>query len=82
MWNEAEKEDVVETYDDIDERERKHNEGNHFKTLFGQLFGWLHQLPVIGFNSGKYDINVIKRFVVLYLLTPSENEDEDEPEEI
>ena len=32
---------------------------NPYKTLIGQLLGWLHQLPVIGFNSGKYDLNVI-----------------------
>ena len=49
---------------------------NPFNTLMGQLFGWLQQLPVIAFNSGKYDINVIKRFFVPYLLTPSEDEDE------
>ena len=71
--------------DDGDERE-SNDEGvegnkkkvtNPFNTLMGQLFGWLQQLPVIGFNSGKYDINVIKRFFIPYLLTPSEDEDED-----
>ena len=30
---------------------------NPYKTLMGQLYGWLHKLPVIGFNSGKYGIN-------------------------
>ena len=60
---------------------------NPFKTLIGQLLSWLHQLPVIGFNSGKYDLNVIKQFFVPYLLKPSKQEvnddgnDEDEEEE-
>ena len=50
---------------------------NPFKTLMGQLFGWLQKQSVIGFNSGKYDIIVIKRFFIPYLLTPSEDEVED-----
>ena len=60
---------------------------NPYKTLIGQLLGWLHHLPVIGFNSGKYDLNVIKQFFVPYLLKPSKQEDnedgneEDEEEE-
>ena len=77
MWDEADKEDVIEKHGDIDKREGKHNGGNPFKTLLRQLSGWSHQLPVIGLNSGKYDISVIKLFLVPYLLTPSENEDED-----
>ena len=41
---------------------------NPYKTLIGQLLGWLHQLPVIDYNSGKYDLNVIKQFFVTYLM--------------
>ena len=76
----------LEKNDDGDERE-SNDEGvegdkkkvtNPFKTFMGHLFGWLQQLPVIGFNSGKYDINVIKRFFIPSLLTTSEDEDEDE----
>ena len=51
---------------------------NPYKTLIGQLLGWLHQLPVIGFNSGKYDLNVVKQFFVHYLLKPSKQDDNDE----
>ena len=51
---------------------------NPFNTLAGQLHGWLRQLPVIGFNSGKYDLNVIKRLFVPYLMKPSEDDDIDE----
>ena len=84
-WDHVESEYRLEKNDDGDERE-SNDEGvegdkmkvtNPFNTLMGQLFGWLQQLPVIGFDSGKYDINVIKRFFIPYLLTPSEDEDED-----
>ena len=51
---------------------------NPYKTLIGQLLGWLHQLPVIGFNSGKYDLNVIKQYVVPYLLKPTKQKDNDD----
>ena len=49
---------------------------NPYKTLIGQLLGWLHQLPVIGFYSGRYDLNVIKQFFVPYLLKPSKQDNE------
>ena len=26
---------------------------NPYKKLMGQLYGWMHQLPVVGFNSCK-----------------------------
>ena len=54
---------------------------NPYKTLIGQLLGWLHQLPVIGFNSGKYDLNVIKQFFVPYLLKPSKQDHNDDKDE-
>ena len=54
---------------------------NPYKTLIGQLLGWLHQLPVIGYNSGKYDLNVIKQFFVTYLLKQSKQEDDDNKDE-
>ena len=84
-WDHVEIEYRLEKNDDGDERESndegvdgdKKKVANPFKTLMGQLFGWLQQLPVIGFNSGKYDTNVIKQFFIPYLLTPSEDEDED-----
>ena len=42
---------------------------NPYKKLMGQLYGWMHQLPVIGFNSGKYDLNAIKQFLIPYFLS-------------
>ena len=85
-WDEAErkapKEDDSKPEDD-EEVEMEESKTNPHKTLIGQLLGWLHQLPVIGFNSGRYDLNVIKQFFVPYLLKPSkqDNEDVDEEEE-
>ena len=66
-WDDAESEANTE-----EEENEKESKTNPFNTLAGQLHGWLHQLPVIGFNSGKYDLNVIKRLFVTYLMKPSE----------
>ena len=41
-----------------------------------QLHDWLHKLPVIGFNSGKYDLNAVKQFLVPYFLSKKEEEEE------
>ena len=83
-WDEAErkafKEDESKQEDD-EEVEMEAVKTNPYKTLIGQLLGWVHQLPVIGFNSGKYDLNVIKQFFVPYLLKPSKQDDNDEEEE-
>ena len=80
-WDEAErkalKEDESKQEDHDEEVEMEAVKTNPYKTLIGQLLGWLHQLPVIGFNSGKYDLNVIKQFFVPYLLKPSKQEDND-----
>ena len=58
--------------EDIKEAEEEEVEGgrnNPYKTLIGQLLGWLRQLPVIGLNSGKYDLNMIKRSFVPLLIS-------------
>ena len=58
---------------------------NPYKKLKGQLYGWMHQLPVIGFNSGKYDLNAIKQLLIPYFLSTTsktgEQEEEQEQEE-
>ena len=41
---------------------------NPYKTLEKQLQTWLHQLPVLVFTSGKYDLNTIKRFFIPLLI--------------
>ena len=74
-WDSAEKEcglEDDENEDDVD----GNNRTNPFKKRQDQLSSWLKQLAVIGFNSGKYDLNMIKRFSVPFVLTPCEDQDE------
>ena len=59
-WEEESKEE---------EEEAEEGRNNPYKTLIGQLLGWLRQLPVIGFNLGKYDLNMIKRSFVPLLIS-------------
>ena len=61
-WDDAESEANAE-------EEEESSKTNPFNTLAGQLHDWLHQLPVIGFNSGKYDLNMIKRSFVPLLIS-------------
>ena len=72
-WDEAESEANTE-----EEENEKESKTNPFNTLAEQLLGWLRQLPVIGFNSGKYDLNVVKKFFIPYLMKPSEDDEIDE----
>ena len=74
-WDSAEEECGLEEAENEDEVAVK-NRTNPFKKLLDQLFSWLQQLPVIGFNSGKYDLNMIKRFFVPFVLAPREDQDE------
>ena len=80
-WDEAEckalNEDESKQEDHDEEVEMEAVKTNPYKTLIGQLLGWLHQLPVIGFNSESMILNVIKQFFVPYLLKPSKQEDND-----
>ena len=81
VWDESERkalnEDESKQEDDDEEVDMEAVKTKPYKTLIGQMLGWLHQLPVIGFNSGKYDLNVIKQFDVPYLLKPARQEDND-----
>ena len=67
VWDE-----VAATAHDDDENGKK--TVNPYKILEKQLQAWLHQLPVIWFNSGKYDLNTIKRFFVPLLIRNSDTE--------
>ena len=83
-WGEAEREaprKAESKQEDDDEVDMGNTKTNPYKTLIGQLLGWLHQLPVIGFNSGKYDLNVVKQFFVPYLLKPSKQDDNEDIDE-
>ena len=70
-----------ETKEEEEEEEAEEGRNNPYKTLIGQLLGWLRQLPVIGFNSGRYDLNVVKKFFMPYLLKPSKQDDNDADDE-
>ena len=51
--------------------------------LIAPLKGFIKELPVIGFNSGKYDLNLIKKYIAPYLLTTDvdDNNDDDDDDE-
>ena len=67
-WDSAEEECGLEEAENEDEVAGKHRT-NPFKKLLDHLFSCLQQLPVIGFNSGKYDLNMIKRSFVPLLIS-------------
>jgi hypothetical protein len=49
----------LEEYKDDDEREREEKK-HHLYQLKQQLEQYLQELPVVGFNTGKYDVNAMK----------------------
>ena len=63
------------------DKKKSHPATNPYKKLMGQLYGWMHQLPVIGFNSGKYDLNAIKQFLIPYFLSTTSKTGEQEQEQ-
>ena len=81
-WDERE-----ETTRAANDKKKSRRTTNPYKKLMGQLYGWMHQLPVIGFNSGKYDLNVIKQFLIPYFLstttskTGEQEQEQDDKEE-
>ena len=65
-WDDAESEANAE--EEEEEAENGKKTVNPYKTLEKQLQAWLHHLPVLGFNSGRYDLNAIKKFFVPLLI--------------
>ena len=65
-WEEETKEAGEE--EEEEEAENGKKTVNPYETLEKQLQAWLHQLPVLGFNSGRYDLNAIKKFFVPLLI--------------
>lgn len=51
------------------EEEEEHEEKPYhpLKTLYGYMEGYMSHLPVLGFNSAKYDLNLIKRNIAKHL---------------
>ena len=53
---------------------QKHS-SNPIINLKKEFDRYLRQIPVLGFNSGKYDLNLIKRHIMAYILyTKKQNE--------
>ena len=61
--SDSERDDDVET-----DRKSRHP----LEKLREKLDEYLHELPVVGFNSGSYDINVIKKYLFSYLVKNEE----------
>ena len=69
--------DEVETNDNEDGFEEEATEedaaafsaekSNPLKKLYGQFEGYMSQVPVLGFNSAKYDLNLIRRSIARHL---------------
>ena len=72
-WDEQE-ENALSAANDKKSRRTK----NPYKKLMGQLYGWIRQLPVVGFNSGQYDLNVVKQFLVPYFMSAAKTEEQEE----
>lgn len=61
--------------EDDDEEVDENGEKPHpLKKIYGQLEGYMTQLPVSGFNSAKYDLNLIKKYLArqLHLHSPDQ----------
>lgn len=57
-----------DVYDEnADDDEKQHQHSHPLKTLYGSLEGYISQIPVIGFNSANYDLNLIRRVLAKYL---------------
>ena len=58
---------------------RQHPYLSDFQMLSGEVRKqwrqWVNQVPVIGFNSGKYDLNVVKKYFVKKMSEGECNED-------
>ena len=70
-WNNATSEGAEEVEEGEGEGEEETvtpHQNNPYSILTDQLLVWINQVPVIGFNSGMYDLNTIKQFMVPYLL--------------
>ena len=55
--------------DDVETDQKSHHP---LEKLREKLDEYLHKLPVVGFNSGSYDINVIKKYLFSYLVKNEE----------
>ena len=47
-----------------DEEQQKEKKSHPLVTVKAMYDKWINEIPVIGFNSGKYDINVVKPYLI------------------
>ena len=57
-----------QTLKDQDTSDGQEKTTHRLLNLKGKLWGYLKTLPVLGFKSGKYDINAVKEFIFPYLV--------------
>ncbi|XP_025085055.1 uncharacterized protein LOC112558684 isoform X2 [Pomacea canaliculata] len=72
--------DVLTELDAVEQQQNNSPDSIQIPTaaLKARFDDYLRQLPVIGFNSGKYDINVIKPYLVRrFVLCEKETDDDD-----
>ncbi|GFR89466.1 hypothetical protein ElyMa_000794700 [Elysia marginata] len=64
------KEDFLDVFKELDELEKESEliDNTPVAVLRKDFKKYLRALPVVGFNSGRYDINVIKPFLIKHLL--------------
>ena len=63
--------EALEALDDDWRRRRgdDDNDASPYAALADRLWTHLRQMPVLGFNSGKYDLNVVKKYLTPLLIT-------------
>ena len=61
-------EDVDMTDETTEEPEKKEKKSHPLAVLKFKYEQWMMQIPVIGFNSAKYDINMVKPYLVKALM--------------
>ena len=52
------------TDETTEEPEKKEKKSHPLAVLKFKYEQWMMQIPVVGFNSGKYDINMVKPYLV------------------
>ena len=72
--NEKEEEEEEEDEEEEEEEEEtpRRKTSSPLQKLHKKLEGHLTQLPVVGFNSGKHDINTLKEFLMTILAHDTE----------
>ena len=64
--------------DNNNKKKSKKKKKSPIENLFAQYTQWQEQLPVVGFNSGKYDINAMRNVLFPSLMKLKHSLDEDD----